>query len=47
MWNDGCKSVKGLVTNPSGTAPWCPGEPNDSGGGARSGDCVRIIGNSA
>lgn len=25
------------------TQPWCPGEPNDSGGGT-DGDCVRIIG---
>ena len=28
--------------------PWCPGEPNNGGGGIRSGgDCVRIIGRSA
>ena len=26
--------------------PWCPGEPNDGGGGIGSGDCVRIIGRS-
>ena len=24
--------------------PWCPGEPNNGGGGGTAGDCVRIIG---
>ena len=37
---------------PCGTATysladyWCPGEPNDGGGGIGSGDCARIVGKS-
>ena len=44
VWKMPCGTPEYAVRS---QAPWCPGEPNDGGGGIGSGDCARIIGLSA